>query len=398
MIAETRKRLVKKGITPSSMDFQIGRSLRTKIFVFRHAGGHRARADAAGDRRTPGVPRRRRRPRTSGPTSSSTGSGSWWPDRPPRRCSSSSSSIRACATTWRRPRTTASASPTACRSTTTMSRRAGTRVSPRSRGRRRTSPLHFSPRRTALLGEFASEHSIDTRREQLKALRKAYGDLQEEQARVSSSLQDKKARLDGLKAALDKTPPYLTLQKAISDDALWQAVGKTNGTPDWKALQGRVLATQEPNPLYLELSARMATIEADVNALAPRGAQLDQRLAALSRDMKALEVGLAVDESQLEKAEERAGRRADPSAGVQGGRIGGRFQAAGPGTQPHSSSTPAPAWRGSIAPSPSSRSSSTNSPRASTKRRSPRANSTSKTCASARPPCRTLSPSGGVAC
>ena len=159
----------------------------------------------------------------------------------------------------------------------------------------------FQSETDRILGEFRSEHSIDTRREQVKALRKAYGDLQDEQARVSSLLQDKKARLEGLKAALDKMVPYLTLQKAMSDDALWQAVGKAGESPDWKAMQGRTLTTQEPNPVYQELFARVATIEADVNALAPRGAQLDQRLAALSRDMKALEVGLAVDESQVEK-------------------------------------------------------------------------------------------------
>ena len=35
VLAETRKRLLQKGFSPSRMDFQIGRALRTKIFVSR---------------------------------------------------------------------------------------------------------------------------------------------------------------------------------------------------------------------------------------------------------------------------------------------------------------------------------------------------------------------------
>ena len=300
VLAETRKRLVEKGFSPSRVDFKIGRALRTKIFVLRQredialAPMLQAVVDATSPEEAAATANiwaavflDRVRELVAGSTSSAV-----------QFVEQQYPSVRDNLAKAEEER--ADLADTLQKHYDDVSTGWDTRLAA-FKGATVDLTAAFQSETDRILSEFRSEHSIDTRREQVKALRKAYGDLQDEQARVSSSLQDKQARLDGLKAALDKAPPYLTLKKAISDDALWQTVAKAGDNPDWKTLQARTLTSQEPNAVYQELSARVATIEADVNALAPRGAQLDQRLAALSRDMKALEVGLAVDESQVEK-------------------------------------------------------------------------------------------------
>lgn len=153
-----------------------------------------------------------------------------------------------------------------------------------------------------LVEEFTSQHNMDSRKAQLAALRKAYGELQEEQARVTSLLQLKQLQLEAARKQLAETPPLLTLQKAITDDALWRSVADSkNGNADWKALQQRSLANQEVNPVYTSLSGRAAEIEIDVNALVPRAAALTTDLDRINSEMKALDSRVRMDEADLER-------------------------------------------------------------------------------------------------
>jgi len=153
-----------------------------------------------------------------------------------------------------------------------------------------------------LVEEFTSQHNVDSRKAQLAALRKAYGELQEEQARVTSLLQLKQLQLEAARKQLAETPALLTLQKAITDDALWRSVADSkSGNADWKALQQRSLATQEVNPVFTSLSARMAEIEMDVNAMTPRAAALATDLQRINVEMGALETRVRMDDADLEK-------------------------------------------------------------------------------------------------
>jgi capsular polysaccharide biosynthesis protein len=155
---------------------------------------------------------------------------------------------------------------------------------------------------TRLLEGFSSERNLATRREQLRALRNAYSDLQDEQARVNSALQQKQLQLAGLHKAMEKTPQFVSLQKAITNDALWRTVQDKGGNaPDWKALQDKTLISQELNPVYSDLASRAASTEADVAALGPRAAQLTERLDALSGQMKTMEIANSNDESGLQE-------------------------------------------------------------------------------------------------
>ena len=153
-----------------------------------------------------------------------------------------------------------------------------------------------------LVEEFTSQRNIDSRKAQLAALRRAYGELQEEQARVASLLQLKQLQLDAARKQLAETPALLTLQKAMTDDALWRSLGDSkSSTVDWKALQQRSLATQQINPVHTDLSGKVAEIEMDVNAMVPRAAAMATDLERINSEMRALENRVRTDDAELEK-------------------------------------------------------------------------------------------------
>ncbi|MFI5166669.1 MAG: hypothetical protein ACHQQS_08625 [Thermoanaerobaculales bacterium] len=153
-----------------------------------------------------------------------------------------------------------------------------------------------------LLEDYKSQHNLETRRVQLRSLRTAYADLQDEQARVSALLQQKQLQVDALRLQIKQTAQFLTLEKAITDDALWQAVavGKAE-EKGANSIDGRHLRTQEVNPVYTTIASNLSQTETDLNALTPRAHQLEQRLAEMSVELNTTDAGLSTDEAGLEK-------------------------------------------------------------------------------------------------
>jgi uncharacterized protein involved in exopolysaccharide biosynthesis len=153
-----------------------------------------------------------------------------------------------------------------------------------------------------LLEEFSGDQNLETRAAQLDALRKAYGDLQDEQARVESQLELKSLQLEAAKQQVEATTQFLTLRKAITDEALWNAVASSekNGA-HLEELQQKSLVTQEINPVFTELSSRAARIEMELNALLPRADQLTKRLETMAAQMKSLDSTIRADNAAFEK-------------------------------------------------------------------------------------------------
>jgi uncharacterized protein involved in exopolysaccharide biosynthesis len=153
-----------------------------------------------------------------------------------------------------------------------------------------------------LAEQYQSQRGLDTRTLQLKALRKAFSDLQDEQARVSAALEQKQLQVEALRHQLAETPQFLTLRKAITDDALWRQLSEDKpGRADWKTLQARTLQTQEVNPVYTTIASNLSQAESDFNALKPRASQLEQRLQEMSAELKLADSGISADNAGLEK-------------------------------------------------------------------------------------------------
>ncbi len=149
--------------------------------------------------------------------------------------------------------------------------------------------------------EFAAAGNLQTRRGQLQALRKAYYDLQLEQASVTSMLQQRTGQMEALRNQLRQISPTVSLRKAITDEALWRSLVTDAKELDWKLLQDRSVVTQEVNPIHRDLAIRLSQMEADASSLEPRSKQLVEELATLSEKLKALDISNRADEAKLEK-------------------------------------------------------------------------------------------------
>ncbi|MEJ2190482.1 MAG: hypothetical protein P8Y93_13975 [Acidobacteriota bacterium] len=92
------------------------------------------------------------------------------------------------------------------------------------------------------------------------------------------------------------------MHKAITDDALWEAVASSKKEKaDLDELRGKTLTTQEMNPVFTDLSSKTASIEMDLNALVPRAKQLSTRLAAMAQELQTLDTSLRADNASYEK-------------------------------------------------------------------------------------------------
>jgi capsular polysaccharide biosynthesis protein len=151
------------------------------------------------------------------------------------------------------------------------------------------------------IADLAASTSVETRRSQLKAMRKAYFDLQIEQSNVTALHQQKKLRAEALRQQLAKVETFITLRKAITDDALWRSLAGDGKELDWKLLQEKSLLSQESNPIYRDLSGQLSQLEADTAALAPRSKQLSEELQAIGATIKETDNALRLDEVKLEK-------------------------------------------------------------------------------------------------
>jgi capsular polysaccharide biosynthesis protein len=160
----------------------------------------------------------------------------------------------------------------------------------------------FEAQSQALLEEFSGANNLATRRKQLEALRKAYYEIQVEQASVKSQHQKHTLQLEAARKSLSEVNAFLTLRKAIADDALWRTLIVADGKdPDWKVLQDRSLVTQEVNPVYRELTTRVSQLEIDVRSMGPRGAQLEDELLQFSTAIKTLDISLRADQAKLDR-------------------------------------------------------------------------------------------------
>ncbi len=173
---------------------------------------------------------------------------------------------------------------------------------------------------TRLVNSFNADKNLATRQTQVDAVRKALADLQDEQARVKAQLARKKLELAAARRTLAETSQYITLRKAITDDALWNAEisGKDHGL--LKKLKDSSLVTEAINPVYQELFDRTSKLEIEVNALAPRSDQLEQDIKAAVQKLQVQEKALQNDLSDLERLKQT---RAAGLKGLQGARAEG---------------------------------------------------------------------------
>lgn len=150
-----------------------------------------------------------------------------------------------------------------------------------------------------LVETYRGERAFETRQSQLEAMRQALVELQVEEAAIDARLTKAVLTLEALRAQEKTTPKSLLLRKAITDDALWNELSRSETEPDWQKLESRSLASEWLNPVYTDLMERLGVAEANEAVLRPRGAQLKTQMAALREKMAAAEASLRADQAGL---------------------------------------------------------------------------------------------------
>lgn len=174
-------------------------------------------------------------------------------------------------------------------------------------GKTTSAVAQYNAQTTRLVNTFQATKNLETRKTQVAVIRKALADLQSEQARVQSDLAKKKLELAAAGKTLASTPQFLTLRKAITDDALWESELTQKPASGWERLKDRALVSQAVNPAYEKVYERSTKLEIEVNALVPRSKQLEADLASTGEKLQAMEKALQDDLSGLEALkEERA--------------------------------------------------------------------------------------------
>ena len=115
--------------------------------------------------------------------------------------------------------------------------------------------------------DLVSNHQTESRRQIEALVRDGLGRLEgvgggiqdsSELSQVGSGLQ----QLGSLRALQAQTAPVVVLEKAITDDALWQSLlDRPRGKVDSAPTENLSLLTEELNPVFTDLAARAADIE-----------------------------------------------------------------------------------------------------------------------------------------
>ncbi len=158
----------------------------------------------------------------------------------------------------------------------------------------------YSAESQRLIGALDAELGLDGRTARVDALHATAGSLQREQATVETRLQQGGDELAAALELLESTPQKLRVSKAMTDDAVWQAVaGSRDAEIDWDKLLQRQLVSEEPNPVYFEVSRRVASLKLEVAGLEPRAKDLANRLDALESDLRQRQSTMARDRASL---------------------------------------------------------------------------------------------------
>ena len=127
------------------------------------------------------------------------------------------------------------------------------------------------------ISELEANLALDRKRTELSAKLAGISKLEAELATVKTQMADMSTRLSSLQGEIQQHPELRVLSKAITDDALWMQLTKSDadkgsGLP--AALHDKELRSEEVNPVYDELLKQMADVRISVDSLPKREKQL----------------------------------------------------------------------------------------------------------------------------
>ncbi len=134
---------------------------------------------------------------------------------------------------------------------------------------------------------FKSQWNLDVMSQQADALEKRLTDNVVALNDLQLEIKETRDSLAQLKTQIKDQPQFITLSKAISDDALWERIGRDPEGGISKQLEGVKLHSEELNPVYQTLLQRLVDTQVKYETLGPQEQHLKDQIAAQRKDIKA---------------------------------------------------------------------------------------------------------------
>lgn len=114
-------------------------------------------------------------------------------------------------------------------------------------------------------------------------------------------IKETKDSLDQLKVQMQDQPQFLTVSKAITNDALWNQIGKDPSGAISKELQGLKLHSEVLNPVYQNLLQRLVDTQVKYETLGPQARHLQDQIAAQQKEIGSQNELLLTKRMELER-------------------------------------------------------------------------------------------------
>ncbi len=148
---------------------------------------------------------------------------------------------------------------------------------------------------------FKTEWNLDVLSQQADALEKS---LTANVMRLNDlQLQIKETRdtLEQLKSQIKEQPQFVTVSKAITDDALWDRIGRDPSGGISKDLQGIKLHSEFLNPVYQNLLQRLVDTQVQYETLGPQERHLQDQITELQNEVQSENKLLLDKQLELER-------------------------------------------------------------------------------------------------
>ncbi len=156
------------------------------------------------------------------------------------------------------------------------------------------------------ISELEAKLALDRKETELSAKLAGISKLEDELATVKIQMADMSTRLSSLQGEIQQHPELRVLSKAITDNALWMQVTKSDadkggGLPE--ALRDKELRSEEINPIHDQLSLEMADVRIVLDSLPKREKQLLEAVQSIRDEYDALLADRAKASLLLEQAD-----------------------------------------------------------------------------------------------
>ncbi|GAB4233722.1 MAG: Wzz/FepE/Etk N-terminal domain-containing protein [Acidobacteriota bacterium] len=135
---------------------------------------------------------------------------------------------------------------------------------------------------------FKVEWNLDVLRQQAQGLEKR---LTENTMRLSDlqlEIKNTRETLTQLKEEIQQHPQFLVISKAITDDALWERIGRDFSGQTAQELEKLKLRSEQLNPVYEQLLQRLTDTQVRFDTLIPQEQYLKEEIARLEKELRQL--------------------------------------------------------------------------------------------------------------